>query len=509
MSIEHIPFAFLAEVNEVAMMIEQAAKEKKLCFQLVFDPAMPGYLWGDPLRIKQILLNLLSNAIKFTSVGRIELRIEYDAAQTEIRFIVKDSGIGMDDAQQAHVFAAFTQADVSTSRKYGGTGLGLAISRELAELMGGRLWVKSRVLEGSSFFFSLPAIPASKEDLPLEPPGGEIVGKFSRQPVLLVEDHAVNRAMAQEILEHMGLQVTAAASGQQALDAAVVSSFALVLLDLRMPFMDGYETLRRLRKLPGYAHKPVIALSADVVAEAKKRVQEAGMDGFLEKPLRPVELYRLLARFFPVVVPVKKTPISMAVQQQMNSPAKLNIVDALERLDGDRQSYRNILNLFLQAEHRCTFGQLEKWTAEERENYLHTLKGSAANVGADCLAQASQRLLKQQRAAEAILEPDWSAYQQLLDDTIQAVQQYLVTSVAVPIKVRTTVEFEPGRLEQLLAQGNLEAQTYFAIHKEAYRAGLDAQTYRLLSEKIIQYDFLAAAELLQNRQKQKVGQKDV
>jgi CheY-like chemotaxis protein/anti-sigma regulatory factor (Ser/Thr protein kinase) len=241
------------------------ANEKKLELICRIDPDVPDILTGDPGRLRQVLINLVGNAVKFTKQGEVTLRVELESSKEEcvwLRFHVADTGIGISPEKQAAIFEAFTQADGSTARRYGGTGLGLSISRRLVELMGGRIWVESRIGQGSTFHFNAQfglgksaAISDSASQASLE-----------NVPVLVVDDNDTNRCVLEETIRQWKMTATVAGSATAALKELEQASengrpFRLVLTDARMPEMDGFELVRRIRQSPppgeylsAYAH---------------------------------------------------------------------------------------------------------------------------------------------------------------------------------------------------------------------------------------------------------------
>ena len=254
-----------------------------------------------------------------------------------------------------------------------------------------------------------------------------------------------------------------------------------------------------MRQLPGYEECPIIALSADAVDEAKERAQNAGMDGFLEKPLQPAELHGVLSGFFPLKDEQADVPAAGETSVSKNNPRLLAVQEAVSRLGGDQESYRKILRLFLQADYPCDFAQISRWTKEELTDYVHKLKGSAANIGAECLVQESKRVLSC-IGKKKIEKKDWCGYQKLLADTAEAVQKYL-RLFQEEITQQTDGKVDFIQLDKLLRQGNIEAKEKFLAHKGEYKKVLGPMHYARLSQKIIQYDFGTAAELLRKWQR--------
>ena len=259
---------------------------------------------GDPTRLRQIVTNLLGNALKFTSAGTVTLRAER-ATRTDadgpvwLRVSVQDTGIGMTPEQMAQLFQRFSQADSSTTRRFGGSGLGLVISKHLVELMGGAIHAESAPGRGSTFWFEVPLEPAL--DAAAAAPAGASDDTNAPGPrpahVLVVEDNAVNRLVVQAMLERLGMTVTLANDGAQALAAVQTDDIDVVLMDCQMPIMDGYEATRRIRS-SGHprATLPIIALTANALAEDRQRCDAAGMDDYLPKPVTGEALASVLQR---------------------------------------------------------------------------------------------------------------------------------------------------------------------------------------------------------------------
>ena len=309
LEIESIPLHLHQSLDELFKTCAFRARKKGLDFE--FRPAgdLPDAFLGDPGRLRQILLNLVGNSIKFTDRGHIHVFADAThpvPGRALLHFAVQDTGIGIPPEVQGKIFAAFSQADGSMSRRFGGTGLGLAISQRLVEMMGGRIWVESEPGKGSTFHFTLDlplenstdtwdSAPASSNSAatPALPASSSV--NFSPR-VLLVEDNSVNRTLALRILQKRGFRVSMAVDGKQALAAHQSSHFDVILMDVQMPIMDGFEATAEIRKREQVTgkHVPIIALTAHAMKEDRDRCLSAGMDAYVTKPIRPDELFRAI-----------------------------------------------------------------------------------------------------------------------------------------------------------------------------------------------------------------------
>ncbi|HEX7478582.1 MAG TPA: ATP-binding protein [Polyangiales bacterium] len=303
LAIEEVRFDVHKLVAEVLEMLAVKADQKDIALTSHVAPDIATHYRGDPTRIKQVLVNLIGNAIKFTHKGSVELRVSATpagAGHGVVAFAVVDSGIGIAPEHQARVFEAFTQADTSTTRRYGGTGLGLAISSQLVRLMGGDIALRSEPGKGSTFTVSLP-LPVDEGARSLPPPADEDQPQVFSGRVLLVEDNVENRALTVQLLEYMGCQVEQAADGREALEKLAAGHFDLVFMDCHMPKLNGYDATRELRKREQAGeHTTVIALTASVLPEERQKCIDVGMDDYVAKPFNRRDLCAVLQRWLAV-----------------------------------------------------------------------------------------------------------------------------------------------------------------------------------------------------------------
>ena len=286
LELEQVPFTGRQLVEQVFELLGEAARSKELELRLVEKDI--GWVMGDPTRIRQVLLNLIGNAIKFTPAGYVEVRVmRYDEM---LRFEVQDTGIGIPLEKQGQLWHAFTQADASTTRRFGGTGLGLAISRRLVELMGGGVELHSAPGMGSCFGFSVRA--HSCQAPKIEDTKAMFFQLPANMRVLVAEDNLVNQVVARRMLEHFGLDPVIVPNGAEALDKMRQERWDVVLMDCHMPVMDGLEATRTARSEGSEQY--IVAMTAGTMPEDRRAAAEAGMDGFVPKPVRMEDLKLLL-----------------------------------------------------------------------------------------------------------------------------------------------------------------------------------------------------------------------
>jgi signal transduction histidine kinase/ActR/RegA family two-component response regulator len=305
LGLELRPVSIESLVGNVVTMMQSQLDAKGLTLSTATEN-LPAHLLGDPLRLQQCLVNYLTNAIKFTEQGGVQLRVVPQSATDRdvlLRFEVRDTGIGIPPPTLARLFNLFEQADNSTTRTHGGTGLGLAITQRLAQLMGGDAGATSTPGVGSLFWFTArlqrspvgAVAPAPAVDI--ADPEALLRARHHGRRVLLVEDEPVNREMASLLLSDTGLLVDEAVDGIEAVELARTRRYALILMDMQMPRMDGVQATREIRALPGYADVPILAATANTFSQDRERCFAAGMNDFIGKPIDPDQLYATLVRW--------------------------------------------------------------------------------------------------------------------------------------------------------------------------------------------------------------------
>jgi len=393
LNIDTIDFDLKKIIADVVNLIEFKTKEKGLVIDIVYGKNIEQYLHGDSLRISQILINLLSNAVKFTQKGSI--KIEILSINTLFTFKVTDTGIGMTSEQQKNLFQSFSQADGSTTRKYGGTGLGLSISKQLVELMGGNIHCASEEGKGSTFSFELTLIKA-KDGLVSEDKETqklESINDLQGSHILLVEDNTINQEIILGLLGKSGINIDIASNGKEAvaLFRKNTLKYELILMDLQMPIMDGFEATRQIRETAIGKNIPIIALTANAMKEDIENTKKVGMNEHLNKPIEIEKLFATLLKYIS-----KKIEYNTSITEQekdIDIPNFINIdtKTGLSHMGGNKKLYLKILNDF---HHNYDDLKLENFNEIELKRTLHTLKGLTANIGAKKLSDISKEIEK-------------------------------------------------------------------------------------------------------------------
>ncbi len=508
LAIQNAPFRLRHALRSLQHMLQQRAADKSLALEFPDATTLPLNLMGDALRLQQVLVNLLINAIKFTDSGSVRLQIQVrpapapadaktQAAKTHgeitlgtpvsVRFAVIDTGVGISTQDQKRLFDPFSQVDESDTRVHGGAGLGLAISKRLVELMGGTLQCSSELGRGSEFAFELPMqqLPEPEAEVTLADAQVDVDTRQGR--VLVVEDHPINREVAQALLEALGLSVHTATGGKEALALLQEQpgAFDLVLMDIQMPEWDGIESTARIKAVPALADLPIVALTAHAMSGDRERFLAQGMDDYLCKPLDEAELITVLKRFMPSVAATSVAATSQpgAATGEFTTAdeaagarwqaAGIDWPYALRNLGGNQELLERLLMDFCQR-HSAAMTQLQAlnfgagadFGAEQR--MLHTLRGAAAALGAKTLTQAAATLEQQLRAqlptTAALLQ-----FEQALNPLLvccHLLQTASQTSMQVPTSI--------SRDQALILRDWLAGTSYNSLQKALMQMDLQA-----------------------------------
>ena len=516
--LEIIDFAVGATCEHAVSLVRESAQQQGLGLAVEIDPRLPPMLRGDPGRIEQILVNFLSNAVKFSERGTITLRAtRMDDGETpdtpvRLRLEVEDQGIGLNAEQQAKLFKPFEQADSSTTRKYGGTGLGLAISRGLVELMGGQIGADSAPGRGSRFWVVLPlaqgdtGMPARSADQDPLPDANAfaswLLANRSGCHVLLAEDNTLNQEIASELLQNVGLRVTIAQNGQEAVTMAGQAHFDLILMDLSMPVMGGLEAAATIRTLPGQAATPILALTANAFKEDRQRCLEAGMNDHLAKPVTPTTLYQALARWLPGASPrpaaAPETAPATGTSEPGSPPAiaGLDTTEGLRSTRGQLPRYLRLLDRFARTYQGRATGlraQLAEGRLDEIRLLAEGLRSSAGPLGASqlaaCAAQLEQSL--QHPAPDHTLNTQVEALAGELERLLAAITTATGPLGPSPAALRDFI----AELGTLLAGNDVRAASEWR-DKGHWLESISGPTARQISTAIELFEFEEAAALL-------------
>jgi len=650
MDMESINFRMEDVMDNLANLVGIKAEEKGI--ELLFDtPAdVPMALIGDPLRLGQILVNLGNNAVKFTDEGEIVVSTRVKEISDEsvtLHFMVRDSGIGMTPEQVAKLFQAFSQADSSTSRKYGGTGLGLTISKRLTEMMGGKIWVESEDGKGSTFQFtaifgrppgewsgrmkptlpeleglrvlavddnaaareilvdilesfdfeaesvssgklalellessvkpfdlilmdwmmpkmdgvettrqiqkrfdspppvimvtaygredadqasdgvvfngvlSKPVYPSTLLDGIVEALGHELervdhsgaedeseaVTKLRGARILLVEDNEINQELAMELLANGGMIVEVANDGQEALDMLDKGSFDGVLMDCQMPVMDGYEATRKLREQERFKELPILAMTANAMAEDRERVIEAGMNDHITKPINVRDMFTTIAKWITASTPAPEAGEKDVAPEEVEIPALagIDVEDGLKRVAGNRKLYRNILLKFRDSQANAV-GEvktaLDNGDVESATRAAHTLKGVAGNIGATDLQEVAKDLEAELKLEKTdALEPLFEAVQAELDRVLPGLSVLDEDEPDAADASGGEIDLEVitpllAKLEDLLQDDDAEASDVLDELASRLKGAVVQPELKQLAKLIGQYDFEEALNVM-------------
>jgi len=432
MDLESVPFDLASTLSEIIRPHLPQASARGLALSMVLDEGVPPRLVGDPLRLGQVLTNLIGNALKFTEQGHVTLRVNaypVSTGKVGVRFVVSDSGIGIEPVALQGIFEAFSQADTSITRRYGGTGLGLTISRRLALAMSGDLKVDSTVGKGSTFTLEVPFGVAPPQPVPAPALGIDIPDRQLALQVLLVEDNVINQKLAVALLRQAGHSVMVAADGEEGLARWREAEFDAILMDVQMPVLDGLQATRRIRESERRTgrHTPIIAMTANAMSGDRERCIAAGMDDYLAKPFRRADLQAVLAKVparspsqpvmtgMPAVAPAPP-PLAGPSAAEPDVPHRVLGQAASTRASSDyahllSQVDPEIIDIIGEAfigQYPKAIHDVEQAAAQRERDPLsrsvHSLKGLFRTFNADEPARLAQAI---ERAC-LVMRPDWS-----------------------------------------------------------------------------------------------------
>ncbi len=480
-------------LNDLINSVSIPLRKKKLRLSLDIASDIPYKLSGDEVHLRQIIGNLLSNAVKYTQTGTVTLRLAWEKQEKEtllLKIAVEDTGVGVKEKDIARIFETFNRLDMEASRNEEGTGLGLAVTHQLVGMMGGKLEVKSEYGKGSVFSFATPQkiINAS--------PLGDFQEQYDKSvrnsisyrekfiaplaKILVVDDNAMNLAVAQDLLRKTKLQIDVASSGGECLEMLKRKEYHLICMDHMMPVMDGVQTLHAIRELEDNPSRniPVIALTANAVVGAKEFYLKAGFEDYLSKPIEPDKLEDILIQYLPKElvyltddeeISVESDDNEAGLNEEKLTDMGINAANGLKYMGGSRSLYEKVLRDFREILHEKE-EQLKSMLAKEDVSgyaiIVHALKGNARNVGADELAEEAFELEKKSKAGKLeeveVQSPILFSMMRTLGENLD---RYLETEAS---EVSVEKEEEPAEKQQITEEIWKEKLRLLHLHLDEF-----------------------------------------
>ncbi|MCU7835346.1 MAG: PAS domain S-box protein [gamma proteobacterium symbiont of Taylorina sp.] len=530
LEIENIEFEFQEIITNVSNILSEKSLDNNIKLNFNIDENIPKVLIGDGLRLNQILINLGNNALKFTENGNVTISAQIDSrtskllpdqGSTIIHFSIKDDGIGISQEQQSKLFKSFSQADASTTRKYGGTGLGLSISQQLTELMGGKIWLESQLGKGSTFHFTIQFQTVEN----IEKSQNKLQNKQTKKQsykdsaeilsganILLVEDNAFNQELTMKLLKKNNINVIVANNGQEALEHLELEKFDGILMDIQMPVMDGYEATHRIRMNDRLSHLPIIAMTANSMTGDAEKASQAGMNDYISKPININKMFNTMAKWIKPDQQLKiqnKNSTDNSFLTTQISPG-IDYDNTLHyRFEDDKDLYHEILNIFIN-EHADNINEIIKALSEGNQKdallIAHTLKGVSANIGAlqlnetlikleSCLKSSENTHLECREILETAshrLDKDITEIEQFLSHTKHSKIAHTETKKLTASEIGSILKELLSLVESYDTKASKQLQT---IYKMSF-AQKHIDTFNLLKECINRYDFEQGSHIL-------------
>jgi signal transduction histidine kinase/CheY-like chemotaxis protein/HPt (histidine-containing phosphotransfer) domain-containing protein len=411
LELDNSPLSITDLLDQIYNIFSMSASGKGVSLEFIKDPDVPEFIYGDSLRLGQVITNIVSNAVKFTQEGSVSLHISQtliDDNYVNLSINIKDTGIGMSEKMLENLFQPFTQEDSSTTRKYGGSGLGLSIVKHLVDTMDGTIEVQSQLTKGSTFTIHLRSKIASEDDISIDTNIVTSLDDFEKLHVLLVEDNPINQEVASLMCKRLGASVSIVDNGQKAIDLYKASpkSYNIILMDIQMPKMGGYEATQILRQMG--CDLPIIALTAAATVEDKKKALKIGMNDHLSKPINTHALAKVLAKWF------SKTEAFM----ENKKGEKMSIFQEDEAL------YKKLLKDFYKAWNPLLESLVQELQSpnEGTQKTIHTLKGVSGNLALEPLYELCVQIDASFKKAQPITKNQAQKFEKIFSQTLKNIE---------------------------------------------------------------------------------------
>ncbi len=502
---EEIAFSPIELLKRVYVVMENEASRKNIKLNIDIKQDIPEMVVGDSTRLHQILMNLVGNAVKFTEKGSvtIEQRVEdWNDDSCVLYYEVRDTGIGISDEKKKEIFEPFVQDDVSINRKYGGTGLGLAISKQLIELYSGNtqtLNLESKKGEGSRFYFRVPAKISKEENKnnDLHTDRENNIEQDLKFNVLLVDDSEINLAVEKEILESFGLTVYTADSGKAAVRFVEKQEVDLILLDLRMPEMDGYEVAEYIRQNHICDNTAIIALTADAAQDVFEKIKNAGMQEYVIKPFKPYDMRKVIEKYAGINLKDKETVENE--NNNKNNSLYFNVSECLKNMNNNSRLLWELADSFVKKQSKnieYIRTHISNGNYGNARGIIHDLKGMTGNL---CMTLMYEALVDIEQKLKTGKQVDFEKFDALWEKTRFELEQYIKEYKQPDKEYNTRIDFDNlvTYIKKFSSEYDMQAVDMFLKYETLFTKNMDRDKFLSLQDAALQYDFDKMNEILE------------